>query len=342
MTKIRYLLNWLTLLLFVILISGCTTTGKVTEQRITNVIKESDGKIEDVYFCPRDDCEAKLADFIMTAEEYVDCAFYELDLEKVILALKDKKNTGAKVRVVIDGDNYEEINNLSFVNYENKSSFMHNKFCVIDGQYVSTGSFNPTYNGANKNNNNLIILSSLTLAANYETEFEELWRGEYGKGNKTEMPVAYLNGSKVENYFCPEDNCGEKITEALKKAEKSIYFLTFSFTHTGIANAIVIKMQDGIEVKGVFDNKGITGESSKFDLLKYQGADIRKDFGNMTMHHKVFIIDNMTVITGSFNPSANADERNDENVLIIQDRDTAEKYLNEFKTVWEIYSKNEN
>ena len=35
------------------------------------------------------------------------------------------------------------------------------------------------------------------------------------------------------------------------------------------------------------------------------------------MHHKVFIIDEEIVITGSFNPSKNADTRNDENILII-------------------------
>ena len=48
------------------------------------------------------------------------------------------------------------------------------------------------------------------------------------------------------------------------------------------------------------------------------------------MHHKVFIIDNRTVITGSFNPTKNGDTRNDENILIIHDEKIAGKYLEEF------------
>ncbi len=48
------------------------------------------------------------------------------------------------------------------------------------------------------------------------------------------------------------------------------------------------------------------------------------------MHHKVLIIDEETVITGSFNPTKNGDEGNDENVLIIHDKEIAKKFLGEF------------
>jgi len=52
------------------------------------------------------------------------------------------------------------------------------------------------------------------------------------------------------------------------------------------------------------------------------------------MHHKVFIIDNATVVTGSFNPSQNADTRNDENMLIIHDPSIAARFLEEFYRLW--------
>jgi len=48
------------------------------------------------------------------------------------------------------------------------------------------------------------------------------------------------------------------------------------------------------------------------------------------MHHKVFIIDNRTVITGSMNPTGAGDRKNDENILVIHDEDIAEKYIEEF------------
>jgi len=66
------------------------------------------------------------------------------------------------------------------------------------------------------------------------------------------------------------------------------------------------------------------------------GISVIWDESPELMHHKVFIIDNNTVITGSFNPSANADTKNDENVLIVHSGDIATTYLYEFdKMLWD-------
>jgi len=43
------------------------------------------------------------------------------------------------------------------------------------------------------------------------------------------------------------------------------------------------------------------------------------------------IIDRHTVITGSFNFTSNAEERNAENLLIIRDQDLASKYQENWK-----------
>ncbi|MBT4110758.1 DUF1669 domain-containing protein, partial [Candidatus Woesearchaeota archaeon] len=52
------------------------------------------------------------------------------------------------------------------------------------------------------------------------------------------------------------------------------------------------------------------------------------------MHHKVFVIDEETVVTGSFNPTGGGDTRNDENVLIITDKDIAKEFEEEFEKVY--------
>ena len=49
------------------------------------------------------------------------------------------------------------------------------------------------------------------------------------------------------------------------------------------------------------------------------------------MHHKVFIIDDTIVVTGSFNPSNNAENNNDENMIIINDSKVAENYIKEYE-----------
>ena len=53
------------------------------------------------------------------------------------------------------------------------------------------------------------------------------------------------------------------------------------------------------------------------------------------MHHKVFIIDGETVITGSYNFSRSAEERNDENTLIIHSPTVAAQFQAEFERVFE-------
>jgi len=72
---------------------------------------------------------------------------------------------------------------------------------------------------------------------------------------------------------------------------------------------------------------------SQFERLQFQGIDVVKDKNKQNMHHKVFIIDNRTVITGSFNPSNNGDKGNDENIVIIDDVGIAEKFLEEFNSI---------
>jgi len=108
------------------------------------------------------------------------------------------------------------------VKHDNRSALMHNKFCIVDERFVFTGSFNPTENGAYKNNNNMVIIESMYIAGNYEDEFEEMWNGVFGRGEKTKTPVVHLNGKRVEVYFCPEDECADKPRSLLHHRLKTI------------------------------------------------------------------------------------------------------------------------
>ena len=92
----------------------------------------------------------------------------------------------AGIRVVTDAD---------------RSGLMHNKFLVVDGRYVWTGSFNTTDNGAYKNNNNAIWIDSPELAANFTTEFTEMFIAEqFGVRSPTSLPhpvVTMPDGTKI-------------------------------------------------------------------------------------------------------------------------------------------------
>lgn len=304
------------------------------DAKVIDVVKEDQGDIN-VYFCPKDNCSKALEEVIDSAKHSVKCAFFDLDLKNIIQSLEDKKKSGAEVKLVVDSDNYEIVENMNVsIIQDNRSAYMHNKFCIIDSKRVVSGSMNPTENGAYKNDNNLVIIDSENLAKNYMEEFYSFEQGQFGNDESTKRPILYIGDVKVENYFCPEDECAMRIKDVLNKAEKSIDLMTFSFTHDGIANSILIKMDEGVNVRGVFESRGAGSQYSKFKVLDYQGADVIKDKNRYVMHHKVFIIDEKIVVLGSFNPSNNADKRNDENVLIIYDEDIALKFIDEFERVW--------
>ena len=109
--------------------------------------------------------------------------------------------------------------------------------------------------------------------------------------------------------------------------------MTFSFTHSAIANTLLLKHLKNITIKGIFE-KSQSSQYSKHDVLKFQGINVTYDNNSANMHNKVFIIDEKVVVTGSFNPSEGGDENNDENVLIIEDEDITKRFLDEFDKVY--------
>ncbi len=281
-----------------------------------------------ILFCPQDNCEKNLVALINYSKQSVHCAIYDLKLENVINILASKSHD-VDVKIILEKDNYKEQIRGEAIKMDNNKYAMHNKFCVIDNNVVWTGSFNPTERGSYYNNNNVVVFYSKQLAENYEDEFDELW----GNSNqKVRHPIVYLNSKKIENYFCPEDNCALHVIDTINKAKSSIYFMTFSFTNEDIADAILFK--ENIEIKGIFETTQAGSKYSQYTRLKDFGLNVIKDKNKANMHHKVFIIDSEIVITGSFNPTESGDKRNDENLLIIHDKGIAGKYLKEFEEVW--------
>src|SRR3989344_2274533 len=284
---------------------------------VKDVVPREQSSATEVYFCPRENCSSVFEREIINAKSSVHCALYDLNLENLISAFYSKSKA-IDVKLVMD-ETSEDTGLKGNVRFDGSSQLMHNKFCIIDDFIVLTGSFNPTFNDNNLNNNNLIILHSKFLSSNYEDEFDELWSGNFGKGSRVQNPAVYLNDAKIENYFCPEDNCADKVVSLIKNAKKSVYFMTFSFTSEKIADALISR--DGIEIKGVFDKGQASNKYSQDERLKGFGMDVILDKSKYKLHHKVFIIDNETVVTGSFNPTQSGDTNNDENILIIHDKE---------------------
>ena len=220
--------------------------------------------------------------------------------------------------------------------FDQRSAFMHNKFCVVDGIHVWSGSTNITENGMYRNNNNAVWVVSPELAANFTTEFAEMFLNrKFGASSprNTPHPVLMLGGIVIENYFAPEDGVGREIISEIEDARRRIDFMVFAFTCRDIAQALAARMAAGVEVRGLIEARNAGSKHSQHRFLEQHGAEIHLDKNPFNMHHKVMILDRKTVITGSYNFSRNADTQNDENVIIIHDPGVAENYLREMESL---------
>ena len=297
--------------------------------------------------------DEELASVIEQAETSVDVVAYDFDLERVADALIDAHRQGVQVRFVIESDNADEeiIEDLrhagiSVVGDERSSGLMHDKFVIVDGQWLWTGSWNLTENGTYRNNNNAVLIASTALAENYTAEFEEMFAGQFGPTSPADTPnpqvlitVETSEGQErqveVENYFAPEDEVADQIIAEIEGAQSRIRFLAFVFTSDEIADAMLERARAGVVVQGVMEERNAEREYSEYERLRAVVHDVLPDGNPYIMHHKVIIIDDATVILGSYNFTASAETRNDENLLIIHDPEVAALFVEEFGRVYE-------
>jgi phosphatidylserine/phosphatidylglycerophosphate/cardiolipin synthase-like enzyme len=318
--KLKYLL----LILIVILVIGIILIEKPSEQiksQISNKLSKAlyENGSFNVYFCPEEDCNTIMLDYMINSTK-IECAFFELT-DNRIQNLFIEKNAS----LIIHYENYK-----NFGYSRETDGLMHDKFCILDDKKIITGSHNPTNN---KNKDNVLVIESKYLSDNYNHEFLNLQKYLAPEKEKTKNTKIIFNEYELDNYFCPQDSCQKQILAELYKANTSIYFLTYTFTDKDVANTLVGKKQSGLEVRGVIES--YQGKTYwVYPTLISGNVPVVLDEEQTLQHNKVFIIDNKTVVTGSFNPTKSADTINDENVLIIRQPDVVKKYVDEFEHLY--------
>lgn len=296
--------------------------------------------------------EGRLIEKINAAQISIHIASFEFDLTPVAEALIAAKQRGVDVRWVTDDESGleadEEPGHGQFAMLQNtgievrsddRSALMHNKFWIFDGQTVWTGSTNITENSIFKQDNNVIVIQSPELAAIYEREFQEMWDGEFGPTSTSQLSqqAILLNESRISVIFTSEDPAlQQSIVPLVGSATKSIRFLAFSFTDDPLAEAMIQRAQSGVNVAGVFEKVGSDTEHAELKTLFCAQVPVRQDGNGSFMHNKVIVVDERYVITGSLNFSTNAEESNDENVIIIDNPDIAKLYLQNFERIWSL------
>lgn len=139
---------------------------------------------QEVCFSPDEHCDKQFFEFIGSAKESIDMAIYEFTLRPLADRLKTLAKK-IKVRVVVDGSeakrSYSSVPLLIEagvkVRYGRQGGrgIMHDKFTVVDGSMVETGSFNYTKGAVSINQENQIYVATPEVVSRFKERFQKMW-----------------------------------------------------------------------------------------------------------------------------------------------------------------------
>jgi phosphatidylserine/phosphatidylglycerophosphate/cardiolipin synthase-like enzyme len=288
--------------------------------------------------------DSHLAAAIDSARLTVDVAIYSLSLNSVRDALIHAHKRGVQVRMVMESENLDRSDPQKIqeagipILGDRREGLMHDKFVVIDHSEVWLGSMNFTDSGGYTDNNNLMRIRSVKVAENYTKEFEEMFVDDkFGDDvvAETPNPQVTIDGTPITVYFSPDDGVQANFVDLVNNAQESIYFMAFSFTSDEIGAAVRARAKDGVTVAGVMETEQINSNiGTEFDPFQQAGLDVLPDGNEGLMHHKVMVIDENTVILGSYNFTNSAETRNDETLIVVYNEQIAAQFMAEFQRVY--------
>lgn len=140
-------------------------------------------------------------------------------------------------------------------------------------------------------------------------------------------------------HFSPKGGAESAIINEIEKSRDEVNVAMYIFTNRRIAQALVKAKERGVKVKVLLDQVNLENEFSKAMYLHNNGISVKIDKSHSEdegiMHNKFAIYDNNRITTGSFNWTASAEYKNDENLLVIRDKNIAKIYKEKFDKLWE-------
>ena len=140
-----------------------------------------------------------------------------------------------------------------------------------------------------------------------------------------------VTGPSIRLFFSPNGGGTEAIISEIRHARSEVLVQAYSFTSAPIAKALLDARKRGVKVTVILDKSQRTARYSSADFLRNSWIFTYIDGKHAIAHNKIMIIDRECVITGSFNFTKAAEEKNAENILVIRgDPDLTSKYIGNF------------
>lgn len=279
------------------------------------LIKNSFSQIN-VLFTPKKDTYLSFVNLLKNAKKSIYISSFSVSSD-FLSFLEDKK---IDIKIICEYGNFKK----EKVKISEKKGLFHSKFIIIDQNIVIITSANLNQEHFYKNHNNLVVINNKEIAKYLLKKFDSYWNNY--------IYTEKFNSGNIEIWFSPENDCERLIKEEIEKSKSSINFASYTFTNREIAEKLILKKNEKVEVSGIIESYNIKPYSVFYLLLSY-GCNVRKSNFSGLLHDKFFIFDRERVITGSFNPTKQAKE-NVEILCFIKDKNVAEKFYKEWQSLY--------
>lgn len=270
-----------------------------------------------------DDLQLTLTEAIKDAKQSLHLIIYTLKDHRILKALRKQAEEGVDVRVICDAQASKGITKKLGpdvkVILRKGQGLMHQKILVTDNRKVWIGSANMTTASLKMHSNLVIGFDNPELALMIKSKFDQMST----EGLVQAIPSQEFSngGQKFELWFLPDNSEGaEKVKSLINSAKKTIRVAMFTWTRMDFAQAILEAQDRGIIAEVILDRNAASSSSKEIAKeLFNQNVPVRVNTGNGLLHHKLMIIDDTILLTGSANWTYSAFKKNDDCFLIIYD-----------------------
>ncbi len=321
---------------------GCDANTKQKKNQNQNNTTQNQNSNIKVYFSKtsgafyKDGADNIIIQSINEATNSIYLAMYNFTNKNIKQAIIDAKNRGLDVKIVTD-KKYKNIAvfkkfkdiGIIVIDDDDQTKSMHNKILIIDEHIVYIGSANYTVYAFYRNYENIIKIKDKNIAKIYKDKLDNL----FAKNGKT---TNSHKSKTIDIYFSPEHNIEDVIIQHINNSKNSIKVLAFALTNSSISDSLIAASNRGVQVSVVFDKEQNNYQKySKYDNLVSNGISAVLNNNAKKMHNKVMIFDDNIVLSGSYNFTNQANDKNDENVVLIKNKTIVKKYKDEFKKIYD-------
>ena len=268
-----------------------------------------------------DDLRSTFFKAIENAERSVTLIIYSLTDPRIINALNERAKNGISVSIIYDkkasSNLYHKLDKHVHAVPVKGRGLMHQKLLVVDDKLVWIGSANMTSQSLRMHDNLVIGIYSPLIAEAILQKADSFMR--VGIKQEVASRKTSIGNQQIEILFLPDDHDAVlKIKELIREAKKTIRVAMFTWTRLDFAKEIVKAAKRGVQVEIKMDSNSGNGVSSKVvDYLKSHDIAVHLSQGSHLLHHKLMIIDNETLATGSANWTKAAFTENDDCIIIL-------------------------